>query len=309
MNKLILTLFIFLQFVTVNALDIITYEQRTTSPSPLATFHKIKKSENVYMIAKKYSVSNSELIRINKLSPPYNLKVGDFLKLPKAKRYLIKKKDTLYSLSRKFNVSVRDLATLNDLTKNTKLQAGKYINIPNIAFSKEENKTNNKKKQVVNNTNNFSDGAFSRKKVKLIQENLVKKKKSVVKTLKSTGRFIIPTNGKIISKFGKKSSGVYNDGINISATTGTKVVASDNGVVAYAGNGLKAFGNMVLIKHDKNFITVYAHMDKLKVKIGQKVRQNQIIGAVGSTGKVKIPQLHFQIRKKRQILNPYKYLK
>ena len=302
MNKIIITLFIFLQFTTVKALDIITYEQRTTSPSLLANSHKIQKGENIYMIAKKYSVSSNELIRINKLSPPYNLKIDSFLKLPKAKRYFIQKQDTLYSLSRKFNVSVTDLANFNDLTKNTKLQAGEYINIPNIVVSKE------KKKQVVNSTDS-NDGAFSRKKVVLTKEKLTKKKILAVKTPKSTGRFIIPTNGKIISRFGKKPDGIYNDGINISAKKGAKVVASDNGVVAYAGNGLKAFGNMVLIKHDKKFVTVYAHMDKLRVKIGQKVNQNQVIGFVGNTGKVKTSQLHFQIRKKRQILNPHKYLR
>ncbi|MGB1360526.1 MAG: peptidoglycan DD-metalloendopeptidase family protein [Alphaproteobacteria bacterium] len=325
MKKLITFIIAFVFNVNAFALEITTYEARTEPAKPLAKSHKVMAGDNVYAIAKKYKVSTSSLIKKNNLKAPYYIEAGQVLKLPSAKRYFIKKKDTLYSLSRKFNVSVRDLASLNNITKNTKLQAGNYINIPNISFDKKNMvKAPSPTKTAVKTK---KEGAFSRKKVELRKvgnkprptktASASPKKKAQQRRLKkiskqtpkSNGKFIYPVRGKLISGFGKKETGVFNDGINISAKKGTKVVASDNGVVVYIGSGLRAFGNMVLIKHDKKFVTVYAHLDKIHVKRGDVVKQRQVIGRVGSTGRVKKAQLHFQIRKKRQVLNPRKYLR
>ena len=320
MGKIILFLITLLFINSAFALEIVTYETRIAKAKQLPTSHTVQASDNVYSIARQYQVSASRLMEVNKLKPPYYLEIGQTLKLPSAKRYRIKKNDSLYSLSRKFNVSVRDLAKLNDISKKTKLQAGNYINIPNVSFSKEN--IVSKIKNTFKSTPTPKDGAFSREKVNLkkvsgtaststAKQKQKKRlqKKIALKTPKSTGRFIRPVRGKIISNFGKKGKGVRNDGINIRAKMGTNVVSADNGVVAYVGSGLRAFGNMVLIKHDKKFVTVYAHLDKVNVRIGDKVNQKQIIGTIGNTGKVKAPQLHFQIRKKRKILNPNKYLK
>lgn len=117
-------------------------------------------------------------------------------------------------------------------------------------------------------------------------------------------RFLWPVRGSILSGFGDKPGGLRNDGINISAARGTAVAASDNGIVAYAGNQLKSFGNLVLIRHDGGWVTVYAHLDDIAVEQGQRVSRGQGIGTVGQTGNVRAPQLHFAIRKGEQVVNP-----
>ncbi len=115
--------------------------------------------------------------------------------------------------------------------------------------------------------------------------------------------------GKILSHFGAKSGGLFNDGINIGASRGTMVRAAENGVVAYAGNEVKGMGNLVIIQHSGGWMTVYAHMDSLAVRRGVRVKVGQKIGTVGATGKVTQPQLHFEIRKGTKAYNPSSYLK
>ena len=115
--------------------------------------------------------------------------------------------------------------------------------------------------------------------------------------------------GKILSNYGAKSSGLFNDGINIGATRGTAVKAAENGVVAYAGNEVKGMGNLIIIQHEDGWMTVYAHMDSMVVRRGARVSVGQQIGTVGETGKVDSPQLHFEIRKGTKAYNPTQYLK
>ena len=117
-----------------------------------------------------------------------------------------------------------------------------------------------------------------------------------------------PVKGKIISNFGAIGKGRNNDGINIKAALGTTVKCADNGMVAYAGNELKGFGNLILVKHSDGWITAYAHNDKILVKKGQKVRKGEKIATVGSTGGVNSPQLHFEIRARKKAVNPRTYL-
>ncbi len=116
--------------------------------------------------------------------------------------------------------------------------------------------------------------------------------------------FIKPVSGKVISGFGPKADGLHNDGINIKAARGDAVRAAGSGVVVYSGKQLEGYGNMVLIRHANGYLTAYAHMDKMLIKNGSKVKRGQAIGTVGSTGNVKSPQLHFEIRKGRNAINP-----
>ena len=121
-------------------------------------------------------------------------------------------------------------------------------------------------------------------------------------------RFSWPLRGKLLANFGAAGKGLHNDGINIAAPTGAQVRAVDNGVVAYAGNELKGFGNLLLIKHADGWTTAYAHNEKLLVKRGDVVQQGQVIAAVGRTGNVDTPQLHFEVRKGTQAVNPLEFL-
>jgi murein DD-endopeptidase MepM/ murein hydrolase activator NlpD len=122
------------------------------------------------------------------------------------------------------------------------------------------------------------------------------------------GRFLWPVHGTVVSDFGSKPGGLQNDGINISAARGTAIHAADAGVVVYAGNELRGFGNLLLLKHRGGWVTAYAHAEELLVHRGDEVRRGQVVARVGSTGGVATPQLHFEVRKGSRPLNPRDYL-
>lgn len=125
---------------------------------------------------------------------------------------------------------------------------------------------------------------------------------------RSGSRFQWPVRGAILSDYGPKPGGLHNDGINISASRGASVVAADNGVVAYAGNELRGFGNLLLIRHADGWMTAYAHLDDMLVERGAKVSRGQKIGTVGSTGNVSSPQLHFEVRRGNRAIDPRDHL-
>jgi murein DD-endopeptidase MepM/ murein hydrolase activator NlpD len=117
-----------------------------------------------------------------------------------------------------------------------------------------------------------------------------------------------PVRGRIVAGFGPKPTGQQNDGINLSVPEGTPVKASDDGVVAYAGNELKGYGNLVLIRHSNGFVTAYAHASELLVKRGDKIKRGQVVAKSGQTGNVSSPQLHFEIRKGSTPVDPMQHL-
>jgi murein DD-endopeptidase MepM/ murein hydrolase activator NlpD len=110
------------------------------------------------------------------------------------------------------------------------------------------------------------------------------------------GRFVWPVRGDVVSPFGPKGGGQRNDGLNIRATAGTQVQAAAAGEVVYAGDQVPGFGNLVLVKHDGGWVTAYAHLSRIDVKMRDRVVQGQALGQVGSTGGVPEPQLHFEVR-------------
>jgi murein DD-endopeptidase MepM/ murein hydrolase activator NlpD len=116
--------------------------------------------------------------------------------------------------------------------------------------------------------------------------------------------FIWPVKGEVIAEFGSPGKGQHNDGINIAVPRGTPVVAAADGVVAYAGNELRGFGNLLLIKHAEGWMTAYAHNDALLVKRGDVVKRGQRIAKVGDSGGVSPPQLHFELRQGTRAVDP-----
>ncbi|AGK57549.1 peptidase M23 [Hyphomicrobium denitrificans 1NES1] len=117
-----------------------------------------------------------------------------------------------------------------------------------------------------------------------------------------------PTTGRIIAGFGGRPDGTHNDGINLAVPLGTEVHAAESGVVAYAGNELKGYGNLVLLRHDNGWVTAYAHNDELLVKRGDKVKRGQVIAKAGKTGSVDQPQVHFELRQGSRPVDPTPYL-
>jgi murein DD-endopeptidase MepM/ murein hydrolase activator NlpD len=117
-----------------------------------------------------------------------------------------------------------------------------------------------------------------------------------------------PVRGRVIAGFGPKPNGLQNDGINLAVPEGTPVKAAEDGVVAYAGNELKGYGNLVLVRHSNGFVTAYAHASEIMVKKGDAVKRGQVIAKSGETGSVTSPQLHFEIRKGATPVDPSQYL-
>lgn len=125
---------------------------------------------------------------------------------------------------------------------------------------------------------------------------------------KDYGNFIWPVPGskKVSSFFGKRGSR-HHDGVDIPAVSGTNIVASADGQVVYSGK-MRGYGNIIVIKHDDGYHTVYAHNRKHFVKKGNKVSQGEVIGLVGSSGRSSGPHLHFEIRRNNKVRNPALYL-
>ena len=120
--------------------------------------------------------------------------------------------------------------------------------------------------------------------------------------------FVWPVRGHVLVGYGSGPDGTHNDGINIAAPRGAAVEATDAGVVAYAGNELRGYGNLILIKHSNGWISAYAHCDLMMVKRGDRVGRGQIIAKVGSTGNVTEPQLHFELRRGNHAVDPREFL-
>lgn len=146
-----------------------------------------------------------------------------------------------------------------------------------------------------------------------IEESDVKEKAEVTASLPNPGpmnstEFRWPVRGRVVENYGPLQGGGRNDGINIAVPTGTDIKAAENGVVAYAGSELKGYGKLILIRHDNDYVTAYAHNSDISVKRGDKVTRGQVIGKVGQTGNVAQPQLHFEIRKGSSPVDPMDHL-
>jgi murein DD-endopeptidase MepM/ murein hydrolase activator NlpD len=126
--------------------------------------------------------------------------------------------------------------------------------------------------------------------------------------VQSGGTFQWPIRGHVLAGYGLGHDGTHNDGINIAAPRGAAVEAADVGVVAYAGNELRGYGNLILIKHSNGWISAYAHCDLILVKRGDKVSRGQVIARVGATGNVTEPQLHFELRRGNRAVDPREFM-
>jgi murein DD-endopeptidase MepM/ murein hydrolase activator NlpD len=124
----------------------------------------------------------------------------------------------------------------------------------------------------------------------------------------SGNSFRWPVQGRIVSAFGTKPDGGHNDGIDVAVPMGTSVLAAENGVIAYAGDELKGYGNLVLIRHSNNWVSAYANNSEILVKRGDQVRRGQVIAKAGRSGEASQPQLHFELRKGSRPVDPTKYM-
>ena len=239
--------------------------------------------------------------------------------------------DTLFSLSRRYSVPVNDLAVMNNIVAPFTLSVGQKLKVPNLSSAPVRAVTSNiataapvattatmpdnkTPTSVTGRTQGSATSDTTKKsehKIAMPRQKISSDPSKKLPTIaaRSSSKFSWPVRGKILSHYGAKSGGLFNDGINIGASRGTAVKASENGVVAYAGNEVKGMGNLVIIQHSGGWMTVYAHMDSMSVRRGARVSVGQKIGTVGATGKVDRPQLHFEIRKGTKAYNPASYLR
>ena len=265
----------------------------------------VQKGDTLYGLSQKYEVPLKSIIEANNLHQPYSLKVGQVLKLPINKKHIVKKGETLYAISRNYNVDVSTLGSINNLPPPYSLKVGQTIKLPDVSVAQNSSGGSSSvffKSKKQNNTK-----VTQNKTSKSKQTSQSKIKRKTVSTYRKT-KFVWPVNGSIVSGFGVVGNGRKNDGINIKAALGSNIKAADKGIVAYAGNELKGFGNLVLIKHSDGYITAYAHADKIYVKKGQRVLRGEKIATVGKTGSVNTPQLHFEVRAGKKAVNPRQYL-
>jgi murein DD-endopeptidase MepM/ murein hydrolase activator NlpD len=122
------------------------------------------------------------------------------------------------------------------------------------------------------------------------------------------GHFPWPVRGRVLASYGVAADGTHNDGINIAAARGTAVTSVESGIVAYSGNELRGYGNLVLVKHTNGWISAYAHCDEILVRKGDPVYRGQTIAKVGTTGGVTEPQLHFELRQGKRPVDPRGFL-
>ena len=252
----------------------------------------VGKGDTIYSVAKKYGVTLRDLINVNSLTPPYVLKGGSKITLPSTQYYQVVAGDTLYSISRKYEMNVNDLIAINNLSKPYSVRAGERLKINNNPPS-----AKNQAPQPPTAYKKSDDQKTTEKSVA-----------PEIAIAHPNNHFGWPIKGPIISTFGPKPGGLYNDGVNIKAKNGDNVKATEDGVVAYSGNELRGYGNLIIIKHSGGWISAYAHLDKAKVARGSKVKKGQNIATVGSTGNVKSSQLYFGLRKGREAVNPQTYL-
>jgi murein DD-endopeptidase MepM/ murein hydrolase activator NlpD len=293
----------------------------------------------LYSIAKANGLTVSKLAAANKLKPPYAVRQGQMLRIPgvedavtpapktaeitddeapvktpfktvasaKSGNHEVAPGDTLFSLGRKYGVSPYAIADANGLAKNAGLKLGQSLKIPGASAKTET--------ELVAAVEEKPAGEIAAPKQEVAEntatpdtQKTVSPEQPVQMADAGAAGFRWPVRGKIISEFGAKPNGLKNEGINISVPEGTSVRAAGDGVVAYAGNELKGYGNLVLVRHAGGWVTAYAHAKELFVKRGDTVKRGDVIAKAGQTGSVSSPQLHFEVRKGAVAMDPLKYL-
>ena len=293
------------------------------SPAPVVDFgagkgpgsagaHLVLEGDTLFKISERYKLAIRDIAHKNNLYPPFRLNVGERLNLPPPRSYRVREGDTLYRVSRLFGVETSEVARLNKMRAPYTLREGQSLRLPSAVWEEDT------PQQIASAAApDFSykeakplkaNAPASVKAARLNEPKAVRTKITAKTPKRSSSKFLRPVDGKVLSNYGPKKSGLHNDGINIAAPKGAPVRAAENGVVVYAGNELKGSGNLVLVRHDGRYMTAYAHLDRTLIKRGATVKRGQTIGTVGTSGSVSTPQLHFEVRKGTRAINPTRYL-
>jgi murein DD-endopeptidase MepM/ murein hydrolase activator NlpD len=197
--------------------------------------------------------------------------------------HIVERHQTLYRICKTYGVNMKEVASLNGITDHSKIQTGRRIFIP---------------------------GARQVLKVEIYIDDVVAETgdKERERVAYKKMNFIWPVEGKIVCSFDETENKIH-QGIDIAASPGTPIKASSSGVVVYSGNTIKGYGNLIILRHSEEFVTVYAHNQVNLVEEGTSVEKGQIIGKVGQTGRASGPHLHFELRKTNRAIDPLPFLK
>ena len=225
--------------------------------------------------------------------------------------------ETLHSIARAYGKPVMVLAKANNIPPDTMVRVGERIIIPDIQPGQAGVAAPRVQASAAPGPAPIPAPAYASAesphsaRIAVPEPAAATEQQNAVKTAEPAGSlpsFRWPARGRVIAGFGPSPNGLQNDGINVAVPEGTPIKAADDGVVAYAGNELKGYGNLVLIKHANGFVTAYAHASEILVKRGDTVKRGEVIAKSGQTGSVTSPQLHFEIRKGSTPVDPSQYL-
>lgn len=320
-----------------------SYYQAEPQQSASSSSVVIGKGDTLYSISRQHGVPVSKLISANGLANANDIKIGQRLSLQGgsvAKRsepasrsfaasalvesgvHTVNDGETLSSISSRYKVAPGEVARANAFSSDHSLAPGQKLVIPGkhapqsasggpvtkpAASISLTEKQEPKQTAVLNEMPAQPVPGVAQESVKSEAKPEVTASLPNPEPMNST-EFRWPVRGRVVQNFGPQQGGGKNDGINIAVPDGTPVKAAENGVVAYAGSELKGYGNLVLIRHDNDYVTAYAHNKDISVKRGDKVTRGQVIGKAGQSGNVAQPQLHFEIRKGSNPVDPLRHL-
>ena len=235
--------------------------------------------------------------------------------------HFVNRGDTLLSIAHHNHVPVAELAKANGLDSQAKLKIGSKLTVPGAktaavvpAGQPAAVAAGQPAASAPPATKLAAATGAPQQSARLAQATTKVEEPSAeapVKAAEATGAlptFRWPVRGKVITSYGAKTNGKANDGINLAVPEGTPIKAAEDGVVAYSGNELKGYGNLVLVRHANGYVTAYAHASELLVKRGDTIKRGQIIAKSGQSGEVGSPQLHFEIRKGSTPVDPLQFL-
>jgi murein DD-endopeptidase MepM/ murein hydrolase activator NlpD len=305
-------------------------------------------SDTLDILAKRYNVSSAAILQANGYKGPRTLSPGQQLIIPRATAtaaaptpapaaskpvavsaaapsvHVVNRGDTLISIARRNQVPVAELARANNLDQSARLNLGMKLTVPAKSAAATAPVGQPVAAAPVQPAAPAATapakmaaagGPPQAARLASATTNVVEEKPAAeaasVKPSEATGAlptFRWPVRGKVIASYGAKTNGKSNDGINLAVPEGTPVKAAEDGVVAYSGNELKGYGNLVLVRHSNGYVTAYAHASELLVKRGDTIKRGQIIAKSGQSGEVGSPQLHFEIRKGSSPVDPLQFL-
>jgi murein DD-endopeptidase MepM/ murein hydrolase activator NlpD len=292
----------------------------------------VGRNDTVESIARRHGVPASAIMQTNGIRDAASIRPGQRLVIPRyvsahhaaapapAPRvaeprkveenvHIVEPGETLIGIARRHGVTLKALARANKIQPYTKVAIGDRLTIPggrHVASRHEPAPKIERPHTVAPERVSSIPQQTAR-----IAKPEVHEPKPATKTAEATGglpSFRWPVRGRVIAGFGARPNGTQNDGINLAVPEGTPIKAADDGVVAYAGNELKGYGNLVLIRHAGGYVSAYANASELMVKRGETVKRGQVIARAGQTGNVTSPQLHFEIRKGSRPVDPMQFL-